>query len=339
MKRDWIGQALADAKVVELRHQHGDRWISGLFDSADAIRQVVAELGSVGNLYSTLNAPRDAEVGNAMTASALRDDDISVVVRIPFDFDPVRPAGTASTAAELALARRQRDRLVSMLSAFSWPLPAVATSGNGAHAVYRCRMPNTPELRDILAALYRGLKSEFSDESVQFDSTVRNPARIWRLYGTLNRKGTPTPDRPHRQSVVVVPVRWEGVAPRQVEQLANKYARRATPRSSTPTSKIFVIGAGDYRTLDIVAWLSAHGLYKRALGEGKHAIACPWMNEHTTPSTPLSTDTVVWQATGDRWPTFHCSHAHCEGRGLSEVMQVLGDADRYCGRAWQRAAA
>jgi hypothetical protein len=336
-RRDYLTHAFIDAKVIELRHQSGEQWASGVFDDAVLLRHTIRDLASVGNLYITLNVPDGVEVTNAMTGRALRNEDIKAIVRIPFDFDPVRPAGTASTEGELASARRQRDRLVSMLTALGWPLPAVATSGNGAHALYRCRLPNSNEVAEMLAKLYRGLKQEFSTEEVLFDASVRNAARIWRLYGTVNRKGTPTADRPHRMATVAIPNRWDGVAPKAIEMLAAKYARRPAP--AEPRSNVVFLGAGDFATLDVIGWFTAHGLYKRPLAEGKHSVYCPWRDEHTTPSTATSTDTVIWPAEGGRWPTFHCSHAHCEGRGLAEVMRLWRDADAYCARPYQRRAA
>jgi hypothetical protein len=220
----YLRQAFADAGIVELRVHTGERCISGLFDSVSALNAAV-ESHATSNIYTTLNRPRAMPVTNAMGARALRDQDIESIVRLPFDFDPARPVGQPSTETELKLAITKRNAVVAMLTALGWPQPATARSGNGAHALYRCRLPNTNETRDMLISLYRGLREEFNDELVSFDATVRNASRIWRLYGTTNRKGQPTPDRPHRKAEVSVPSRWEGVAPRQIDMLANRYAR------------------------------------------------------------------------------------------------------------------
>ena len=101
-------------------------------------------------------------------------------------------------------------------------------------------------------------------------------------------------------------------------------------RASGPIS-----GDGYYSTLDIVSWFSAHGLYKRPSHEhGKHYVTCPWLNEHSTGDHPSKTDTVIWEADG-RWPNFHCSHAHCEGRGIRDVLNHMGDADAFCAVEWE----
>ena len=118
-----------------------------------------------------------------------------------------------------------------MLHRLGWPLPLHAKSGNGYHAVYRCRLPNNPETREMLGNIYRGLHLEFGDDVVGFDRSVRNPGRIFRLYGSINRKGPSTPDRPHRKSTVWIPPRWQQVKPKQIADLAEHYARQSARRS------------------------------------------------------------------------------------------------------------
>ena len=344
MRLDYPEHALRDCGRIELRHQVGERWVSGIFDDVQALRTAVVSLSKLGNLYTTINAPKPMRATNDMTARALRDADMGWHMRLVFDFDPVRGAGQASTDDELALAVAERNRLVRALRAMGWPMPATAVSGNGAHALFRCRLPVSPTTTEMLRTLYTGMRTEFSTEQVLFDPTVRNPARIWRLYGTINRKGTATPERPHRQAQVLIPDRWDAVAPQLIERLANAYARRpATAAPAVPSATRAPAarpeGRGDYRTLDVRAWFAAHGAHRRVLGAGKHAVVCPWTHEHSTEPGPLDTSTVVWEADPGLWPSFHCSHAHCAGRGIRDVMQRWGDADAYCAAEWRREAA
>src|SRR5581483_3191670 len=46
----------------------------------------------------------------------------------------------------------------------------------------------------------------FDNDRVKLDRKVFNPSRICKLYGTLARKGDPTPERPHRLSRIVKPI-------------------------------------------------------------------------------------------------------------------------------------
>jgi len=266
-----------------------------------------------------------------MAGSALRDSDVALITRLPFDFDPVRPAGVCSTAAELELAFGRRNALAATLRSLGWPLPLHAKSGNGYHAVYRCRLPCSTETKQMLDPIYRGQHRELDDDVVSFDRTVRNPGRIFRLYGTVNRKGPNTPERPHRRSACWIPNPWNKVDQRLIERLADRYARDAISvgagSSESRSDRPAVAGNGDYRTLDIVAWFSSHGLYRRPIDGDKHSVYCPWRAEHSTPHG--DTGAVIFEADGG-WPGFYCHHAHCAGRTIRAVMDLLGDADCFC---------
>jgi hypothetical protein len=335
--RDYLEAAFADAGLVELRHLHERGATSGLFDNVDDLLAAAHERSGYGNLYTSLNAPKLRMVTNTWGSAALKDDDIAFIVRLPFDFDPIRPRDLCSTDDELASALACRDRFVREMHARGWPLPLVGMSGNGAHALYYCRLPNNAETREALAAIYSGLVDEAGYELVTFDRTVRNPSRIFRLYGTTNRKGPDLEARPHRVATLAGPQEWRQVTRKQVMALANRFARRpSSPASPLPRSTAPVTGDGDYRSLDVVRWFQAHGHYKRPSpdGGGKHYVTCPWLAEHSTGDHLMKTDTVIWQADGG-WPTFHCSHDHCADRGLRDVMTVWGDADAFCADTWR----
>lgn len=332
---DWIEHLLRDAHIVELRHQNGDRWTSGLFNDSATLRSAVRSRAGEGNLFTTVNRVGEGvEATNCMGSRALRDRDIASHARLLFDFDPRRPHGMASTDAELAAAAAASNRMMSALAGLGWPAPVVACSGNGAHLAYRVLLPASSDIRDMLTTLYRGLAQDFSTAAVDFDVTVRNPSRIWRLYGSQNRKGHACTERPHRLAVATLPHRWELVTQRKIELLAAHYARtQAGQVNAAGARREFFRGLGDYRTLDAVAWFLTHSAYRRPLGGGKHAVVCPWLSEHSTTSSGLDTSTVIWEG-GSNWPTFHCSHAHCQGRAIRDVLALWGDADQFCAQAW-----
>ncbi len=343
-QHEYLRRLLHDARVVELRQFNGQRWHSGLFNDPDALSAVIR--GLTGNLYTSLNRPRsDVLARNTMGTSALKDQDIGTITRIPFDLDPIRPPDTPSTDAELAAAIEARTILVRTLASFGWPAPAIGISGNGAHFLYRtCLSIETEaartEWRRASSAIYAGLRNLLRDPlevlGVLFDTSVRNPARIWRLYGAINRKGTATAERPHREAAITLPAgAWQTVSAavinRTAEALAPRviYEQRTRRRQAGPIN-----GKGDFSTLDIVAWFRAHGAYRRELSDGKHAVACPWIDEHST-TCEAGTDTVIWTTSTTGWPVFHCSHSHCDGRTLRDVIALWGDADQFCAREWK----
>jgi hypothetical protein len=338
--RDYLGWALTDCGLIELRHQDGGRWATGWFTDLDALLQEARARAGTGNLYLSLNAPKPRPVANSMTGSPIRDEDVAWITRLPFDLDPERPTGVCATDEELAAAFERRNALVAMLGKLGWPLPLHAKSGNGYHALYRVRLPNNAETREMLAHLYRGLAGQFGDNEVAFDTSVRNPGRILRLYGSINRKGPDTPERPHRESTCCIPPRWQQIPPRLIARLAEHYARQQTPRPAAaaaerPAGSPTPTGRGDYASLDVVAWFAAHGLYRGHIRDHLHAVTCPWSEEHSTPSPANGGDTVIFESDGG-WPGFACKHRHCAERTIRDVMQTLGDADAFCAVAYRR---
>src|SRR5208283_2249541 len=107
---------MRDAGRIELRHLHGGRARCGVFNDLALLRQTIDRLSGAGNIYCTLNAPKIVAVPNDLDGRALTDDDIAYVVRLPIDFDPVRPKGVASTDDELAEAVRARDAFIAAMS-------------------------------------------------------------------------------------------------------------------------------------------------------------------------------------------------------------------------------
>lgn len=345
MRNDWLTylqRALADARVIELRHNRGGRWESGTFDNMADLTRAIRERSADGALYSTLNRPTATVARNDFGARALCDDDIGVITRIVFDLDPRRPTDTPSTDAELAAAMEARTIVSRTLAAHGWPAPAAGMSGNGGHLVYRACIENSPTWRQRAATLYAGLRGRLQpalDElGVQFDVTVRNPARIWRLYGCANRKGTATSDRPHREASISLPAgAWQTVRASTIETTVvaltpvTEHAKRTAIQARGPIG-----GSGDFATLDVVAWFTAHGAYRRPLDAGKHAVSCPWIDDHSTGPRPNGSDSVVWERSNGGWPTFHCSHDHCAGRSLLDVIALWRDADSFCAQEWRR---
>jgi hypothetical protein len=61
----------------------------------------------------------------------------------------------------------------------------------------------------------------------------------------------------------------------------------------------------------------------RMLGLDKQAVECPWESDHTG-GDRFDTSTVVFgPSQGNNLGFFHCSHAHCEGKTIREVLAAL----------------
>ncbi|MDY0168497.1 MAG: phage/plasmid primase, P4 family [Thermoguttaceae bacterium] len=184
--------------------------VAGYFDSSSAAGKAVAELEKIrqpGGVYCTINEVNPALL--ARSPNMLTDypdhttSDTDILHRrwLPLDFDAVRPTGVSSTDAEhdaaLQVARDCRD----WLTAAGWPAPILADSGNGAHLLYRIDLPADDD--GLVGRCLAAIAARLDAPDVVVDTSVSNPSRIWRLYGTTARKGHPTADRPHRRSCII----------------------------------------------------------------------------------------------------------------------------------------
>lgn len=347
MNLTYLERLLADAGQVELCHMAGKRIRSTWHQDTDSLIAAATQSQGTGNLFTTLNridpgalAEHIQQATQAGRASPRTTDAcISRYTRIFFDLDPARPTGQSSTAEELTAAQVRAHGLRTRLAVLGWPEPLMARSGNGWHLQYRTALANTPETSEMLRLIFDGLAQEFGDDEVTFDRAVRNPSRLCTLYGSWKRKGPNLPDRPHRQSLALIPADWRQVHPRQVAGLANLFAQQSHPRvmgaTRSPTTALPPGGKGDYASLDVAAWFDHHQAYVGILAGHIHGVRCPWQNEHTSVSPKTASDTVIFASAGDGWPGFHCKHSHCTGRNIKDVIRLWGDADAFCGAAFQ----
>ena len=263
---------IAPGQVVEVRAITDDGIASGYFDSAEVLAAKVEALDglqSVQGIYVTLNAVNPALLSRRANRIKMRlgkkdvttaDNDIVKRQWFPVDVDPVRPSGVSSTEQEHLVAIAKARRIADYLYGMGWPAPLLADSGNGAHLLYHIDLPNDDASRDLVKRCLEVLASMFNDAVAQVDTANFNAARIWKLYGTMSRKGDSTADRPHRRSAIIeapdtpVIVSWETLT-RLASVLPDIPAVLATARSAVKS------GGQPARTaLDLNSWLSDHGI-------------------------------------------------------------------------------
>jgi len=148
-------------------------------------------------LARSANKLRVADKGLALTS----DVDVRTRRWLAIDLDPIRPSGISSTEDEHEHAITRAYELREALSADGFPDPIVADSGNGGHLLYRIDLPADDS--GLVKRCLQALSLQFDDDMVKVDQTVFNPARIWKLYGTVSRKGDSVLDRPHRSARIL----------------------------------------------------------------------------------------------------------------------------------------
>lgn len=337
-----LERLFADCGQVELAARHeGKWWRGGIFDDPARFLETVTAIGDEADVYSTINriAPRKRPRNRLLRrGKGVANGDVIHRARLVFDLDPIRARGYEkynSTDAEMQAAITVAKRIAADFKRLAgWADPAIVYSGNGAHVIYRANIPANPETDQLVKCFYSTFAPFWGSAQVDFDVAVANAGRILRLPGTWNVGKQSAPDRPMRSATVTTPDQWDQCVTDLDLAAALERWGDESPAAQKPKRQqitIPVIGRGDLNTLDVVAWFNAHGHYKRSLGEGKHAVTCPWHHEHSTPDAPDARGTVVWESDGG-WPTFYCAHNHCAGRNLVDVMTLWDDVSAFCAR-------
>jgi hypothetical protein len=267
----------------------GNRWpgiISGYFDSPGKLADTAASITSAKGIYVIPN-----EVSRELLARASNrirkvsksdpltgDHDIARRRWLLIDVDPQRPAGISASDAERQAASDRANAIgFALHDEHGWPWPILADSGNGYHLLYRIDLP--AEDGGLVQRCLAAMAARFDDDRVRVDTTVHNPARIWKLYGTPACKGDSTPDRPHRMArLLEVPAKVETVSESMLLILGG---------ASEPSVNASAQPARMTSTFDLARWIGKH--LPEATGpkpwKGGGALwtlpVCPWNADHT----------------------------------------------------------
>lgn len=263
---DAVRRLVGDGNVTELRALEAttadDRYprtLFGYFDDPVTLADAGATIKTAKGVYIVPNAVNPALLARAANrikvagkGDSTQDTDIIRRRWLLVDCDPQRPGNISASDAEHEAARQRTRDIFAYLQSLGWPQPIAADSGNGAHLAYRVDLPTDDG--GMVQRCLQALAQRFNDAVVKVDESVFNPARIWKLYGTLACKGDDTPDRPWRMSRVLhAPDDLQAVPIELLEALA---AEVAAPQSAGKTTAHEVNG----QSFDVADFLQQHGL-------------------------------------------------------------------------------
>ena len=309
-----------DAVSADYRREHIE---SGYFDyeHISDVPEALKRLLSFRGVYVTVNPVNPDLLARAVNRlrpagrnPTTADTDIVRRRWLLIDCDPRRASGVSSSNAEhesaLAKAREIRDGLSSL----GWPKPVLTDSGNGAQLMYRIDLPaDDGELvRRVIGEIAKA-----SSEQVAIDTSVHNPARIWRLPGTMNCKGDSIPERPHRMArILEEPQDIVSVSREQMQDIVS-YQNEDTQTDAPDDEWKHTMPA-----FDLDSWIAQ---YCPELGSpqpwkgGRKWIfpVCPFNEAHTNKSAVL-----IQEPSGA--VAFKCHHNGCSGndwRALRELRE------------------
>ena len=309
-----------DAVSADYRREHIE---SGYFDyeHISAVPEALKRLLSFRGVYVTVNPVNPDLLARAVNRlrpagrnPTTADTDIVRRRWLLIDCDPRRASGVSSSNSEhesaLAKAREIRDGLSSL----DWADPIMTDSGNGAQLMYRIDLPaDDGELvRRVIGEIAKA-----SSEQVAIDTSVHNPARIWRLPGTMNCKGDSIPERPHRMArILEEPQDIVSVSREQMQDIVS-YQNEDTQTDVPDDEWKHTMPA-----FDLDSWIAQ---YCPELGSpqpwkgGRKWIfpVCPFNEAHTNKSAVL-----IQEPSGA--VAFKCHHNGCSGndwRALRELRE------------------
>lgn len=162
-----------------------------------AFESAAGQLNREGyNVYTPLN-----EIAQ-VSERGVKDVDISKVRFILIDVDRAGDTSCPANEEEICEAVTLAKSIKAFLHGHSWPAPIAMLSGNGAHLLYPVDTDDVAETSRAIKRFLRHLASKFDNDQVHVDKTVYNPSRIWKLPGTVARKGQETEDRFYREAKI-----------------------------------------------------------------------------------------------------------------------------------------
>nr|WP_303040353.1 AAA family ATPase [Enterocloster clostridioformis] len=329
-------QALKDSgELFEVRclESNGKRVSSGYFRDTEMMLEQLSKLStSDSNIYIMLNnikpecysrEQRDKFITNAKVQTS--DNDICGYEWLFIDVDPKRPAGVSSTDEQLRQAKGVGNKVYAFMRNLGFNNPITAMSGNGIHLLYKIRLRNSEENKTLIKNCLLALDMLFSDEFADIDKTNFNPARICKLYGTMARKGSNTPENPHRMSHLLSEGSREPTDRAYLEKLSAMLPVPEKPQKYNGYSP---------REFDLEEWLIKYGLryQKTSYSDGTKYILeqCPFDSNHK------GKDACIFQARSGAIG-FHCFHNSCQDKTWRDVRMLFEpDAYEKCQQDYER---
>lgn len=342
--------------VWEGRAWGTDAWVFGYFDNEESFVEIVKKLDQAGAtaIYFTPNPPRPELIHRVKNRLVLADKkrtltsnhEIRCIRWLLIDLDPskaLRPAGISSSDKDLEYAQALGKGVKEWLKKdLGFPEPVGAMSGNGYHMMYR--LPDLPNdiptgksiseasqlVKDALAAI----QANFKDKYVDVDQQVFNAARIWKLYGTVARKGETSKERPHRRSHLFssAPRALDllgTVSKEQLEKLASM-APDPSSRLPVPTTKPKQKSkttryTHDWGELDIPGWLQAYNVQVSKIEEKgdqtKYILdSCVFDSSHKSP------DAMFFKISNGP-AGYKCLHNSCAGYKFKDARNAISGSD------------
>lgn len=295
------------------------------YDAIDRVPEAMNHIRVAKGVYVTVNPVRKSLLNRAVNrihtpGRGPTTSDAEILERRWFlvDCDAKRESGIPSSDPEHEMARKKAIEIRDGLASMGFPAPIEIDSGNGAQLMYRVDLP--ADDGGLVRNALQGLAATSSD-AVDLDVTVFNPARIWRLPGTMNCKGDSTEERPHRfDRILNVPATLEIVPKDLLARLAPPEEDEPPAAPSVPAEPVYYTSSEPF---DLESWISKYCAGMAIFGPTRWKDGLKWVFDVCpfNPAHDNKSAVITQQANGAIG--FKCHHNGCAGNDWHKLRELL----------------
>lgn len=322
----WWSLFKDEQELVEIRVL-GKKTYSGYFKDIEGLIKSIERLEEDPDeqIYFTLNCINDNCYGRSQSEkmemnpkNTTKDNDVVGRKFVLIDLDPKRSTGVNSSEEELEYAHQKALEVHKYLKDNGFNDMIVCMSGNGYHLNIPCAISINPANDNLIRRFLLSLSMMFSDDKVEVDEKVFNPARICKLYGTTAKKGANIPSRPYRLSRILK-------YPNEIKPTDIEYFRKIA--DLYPDDEIKPNQYNNYSKdkFDLVSFFNKHNInYKtQSVADGTKYIFdhCFFNDEHK------GKDAVIFQRNNGAI-SYVCQHNSCNHYKWKDV-RLKFEPDAY----------
>lgn len=313
----WFDVMRAGCELVEIRLIGSNKTASGYFSDPDTLISAIEPYTENFNVYFTINPINSACYSREQKdkivirpKNTTQDTEITCRNYVLIDLDPKRPSGVCSTKEEATKAYEKGLQVKKFLMDNGFYEPIVVFSSSGTHIYLRCALQNNEENTKLVKRFLQALGMLFTDEYVDCDLSVFNPARISRLMGSYSCKGASnSKERPQRKCrFLSIPDEVKINEKEYFEKIANLYPEEVKPsRENNYSTEKF----------DLDAFIEKHKIpvkrVENVAGGKKYILEhCLFNEQHR------GKDAVIFQRDSGAI-AYHCFHSSCSQYTWREV--------------------
>lgn len=330
--RQWWDIFKSGNPLVEIRLLGDKKTASGYFSSVDVLieklRPFTQKTRPYYNVYWTLNVLRPECYTRSQQDCIIEfpsntTTDAEIIARdwVLVDIDCNRIAGVNATRQEAIYAHAKAEQVENFLLSQGFHQPVKVFSGSGVHLYLKCALACTDANDKLIKDFLLAIGMLFDDANCKIDSTVANRARISRLPGTWNRKGSKeSTERPQRICRFLnVPEEIRINEKEFFQKVADLLPKEEAPSKENNYKPI------NYKEFNLQEFFDKYGIEvlkeTRIAGGTRYILKeCPFDPAH-------GRDSMVFQY--DSGPlAFYCFHNGCANNHWKE-FRALFDKDAY----------